>query len=264
LENGGRLAPGESLDLAAHILESAPAENGVLVPFERIPQGYIDLRSGVQLRLLSPILPESADRLRVESTTSQGGEIRMVSNLLGYETAWYSLVRDPQGRGLALTLDRVEDTIGGATSPLMAPRKSYFDRVPPGYLRLAVLTRLSKADHDIVLVTAPSRALLERATAKLASEPDAAVDGPTFVPIPREVALAAMLHVQVNGKDLDVPAGSTVAEAIKSYDFEHRNDLPEALAIWRPYHGQLTPVEFDRRDRAILGLSLVGGEKLTW
>lgn len=263
-ETGSCLAPGESLDLVAQILENAPAVNGVLVPLMHVADGYTDLKSGIRLRMLSPILPDNADGLRIETTTSPDGEIRMMSNLLGYETAWYELVHDAQGRGLTLALDRVEDTIGSAKSLRAAPRKDYLNRVQPGYLRLLLLTRLSKADHNILLVAAPSRVLLEQISARFASEPYAPVGGLTAAVIPPEVALAAMMRVQVNGQELDVPVGSTVAEVIQSYDSEHSQDLPKTLAIWRPYHGQLTPVQFDPRDQTILRLALVGGEKLTW
>jgi|GEM_PF-1427649 len=262
-EANGCLAPGDGLALASRILEHLPAYGGALMS-PRMQEGHLDLVPPVRLRMLSPILPAGAEKVKLESDSSQGNEVRLKSNLIGYETAWYRVSSDPQGRGAMVSIERVEDTIENSTSGRPAPRRDHLAGLPPGYLRLVVLTRLSQADHNIVVVAASSRERLEQATRKLASEPDATIEGATLAPIPREVALLAVLRIEANGREIDIPVEASVHEAIRSSDVGYRGQLPESLAIRRPYEGKLIPVEFDPSDKRILGLILNGGEKLSW
>ncbi len=263
-EGKGCVAPGEGAALASRVLEHLPAGLGALA-LPHMQEGHLDLVPPMRLRMLSPILPAGGETLTLESDSAQGSQVQLKSNLLGYETAWYRLAADPRGRGTAVSVERVEDSIDEKTSVRPAPRRDPLAGLPPGFLRLAVLTRFSQADHNIVAMAASSRERLDALTLRLAREPDAGAEGVTLAAIPREVALLAVLRVEANGRPVDVPAGeATVREALSAADRLSFGKLPKSLALWRPYEGRLIPVDFDPKDERILNLFLIGGEKLTW
>ncbi len=110
-----------------------------------------------------------------------------------------------------------------------------------------------KADQSEVLAMAPTRAALP-------ADPDHC---PACFAIPRGVGVNPYLTVSVNGAPMPVAIGGTLASLLRAAKLTPESVLP-TLTILKPWHGALTPLEFDRRNSAILQLVLTGDELLRW
>lgn len=80
---------------------------------------------------------------------------------------------------------------------------------------------------------------------------------------PRQVAVVAFFAVQVQGKEVLLHPGTTLAQALR----EAGADLEQALAtlaVRKPYGKRLAPVEALGATRDLLALPLSGGEKIDW
>jgi hypothetical protein len=69
------------------------------------------------------------------------------------------------------------------------------------------------------------------------------------------------LRIRVNHKDLFVPIGGMVQEAL---NLPNEADPPPTLRVLRPFHGRLIPINFDKPSRDILNLVLLPGDQITF
>lgn len=199
--------------------------------------GFIDLVTNFRLRVVSP----------------SAGAVEFAT----YE------IRPDRGR-LRLTLTAVETSVQGKVQPSARPRDGYLLGVSGVCLRLFLLTRVSSSDHDVAILEATSPEAMERATEAFEARPEGCAKMPGCVPVPKGVAVMPEVRVRVQGRPVFIPLGATVRSALAAAGEETPARVTSRLRILRPFDGRLVPVRFDATESAILRLSLVGGEELTW
>jgi len=269
-EKRGCVATGAGLQLATRIAETLPLDPKVfdsLLHPGPLQGGYVDLAAGSRLKVVSPILrdPAQRDNFVVESPTGSGDRslavvVKPTSNFLGYETVWYKMEPRPGGSGERFTFMSGESRTGDQVNTEARPRIDYLVFAPDAaYFRLFFLTRISKADHDIAILGAPTPAALDEMTSRLQENPQ---DCSGCVMIPQDVAVVPHFAVTVNGKEVAVPIGASVATAISASGEQNPDRAIATLQLRRPYANTLAPVTFDRTKHDILRLPLRGGEDL--
>jgi hypothetical protein len=229
--------------------------------------GYVDLGPETRLQVVSPILregaPPDAPILDASNLTGERNRLTLTltstPNLVGYETAWYSIQPKAGQIGFAIAPLSAEKHIQGKVEPAAAPATNYLKFGP----QAAYYRRFYKADQGEVVevvLAAATRAELDRQTQVFNSGPALCAQVPTqaCVVIPKRMALNPFLAVTVNGSETTVPVGSTVRAAI------HLDRVPPELKVYKLYAGRPVPVEFDRSSPDILGLVLSGGEQISF
>jgi hypothetical protein len=216
-------------------------------------------------------------------------------DLIGYEMAWYAVEPLPQG-GSRIVPRYADFHREGDLTRQPAPRVNHLDFDPEmAYFRMLFMARrmTSSNDHDIFLVAAPTQPLLEERTREL--EIDASVCKPsatfssadrgatggsqsasrgsalpypnatrtTCTIAPRQVAVVAFIPVQVQGKEVLVHPGATLANALREAGAEVGQVLP-TLVVSKPYGGDLAPVKALGEKTDLLRLPLSGGEQIRW
>ena len=273
LEQQGCIPPGKSAALAEQIVESVPmnpSDAYRLLHPAAATSGYIDLVPGYRLKLVSPILregaPAGASTLATEAVSGNDAELsvtlRSSANFLGYEISWYAVEN-----GGKITFSTAESHIGNQVTSSRSPRVNHFvfPETAASY-RLFYLTRVSQADHDIAVLSAPTRAELNRETTAFASDPDACAKAlrHTCVALPKEIGVTTYLTVTANGAPLDVPVESTIADALRAAGVRQPATVLPTLTVRRYYRGTLTRVEFDRAKSDMLTLTVTGNEDIRW
>ena len=273
LEQQGCIPPGKSAALAEQIVESVPMNPsdayGLLHP-AAATFGYVDLAPGYRLKLVSPILregaPAGASALATNSVSGNDAKLSVTvkssSDFLGYEISWYTVES-----GSKMTFSTAESHIGNQVTTSRRPRVNHFAfPETAACYRLFYLTRVSQADHDIAVLSAPTCAELNRQTPAFASDPDACAKAPphTCVALPKEIGVTTYLTATANGAPLDVPAGSTIADVLRTAGVKQPTTVLPSLTVRRDYKGTLTAVEFDRAKPDILTLHVMGHEDIRW
>ncbi|HEY3838821.1 MAG TPA: hypothetical protein VGL72_19730 [Bryobacteraceae bacterium] len=272
LEAKGCLSPGEGAILAQRIVESVPLnplDTQRLLHGGGGVTGYQDLPDGSRLKLVSAILRAGAgpgaSALATDSVTGNDKAltltVRASDDFLGYELSWYVVA------GSHIVFDKAESHIGDRVTTSPQPRTNYFHfPASAAYYRLFYFTRVSQADHNVAILAAASRQELDRQTPVFNTDPEACGKAPAnlCVTLPKEVALTTYRRIIANGALLDIPGGSNVAAALREAGIRQPETVLPTLNLRRPFHGVLTPVEFDRRKPDILTLPLSGGEQLRW
>ncbi len=113
----------------------------------------------------------------------------------------------------------------------------------------------------MALVTAPTRAGLDRATQAILSRPNECrfltVGSTTCVLVSPPMNLEARLTVEVNGRTVAVPLPATVEQALAAAGA----NAHAAVSVWRPFHGRERRVlAINRAD--LLKMLLAGGEHI--
>jgi hypothetical protein len=269
LESQGCLATGEGLRLAARIVESLPLDPAAAFRLTHVDDrrsGYLDLGPENRLQVDSPIMREGApaDAPAIESAKINGltVELKASANLLGFETAWYAIRAKERGVGFAIAPLYSESHIEGKAERQPTPRTNYLRfRPDAGFYRI-----FYRGDRTIVLLSAPTRVDLERQTEALNKDPNACAGFPaeTCVMIPRNVGVNADVVASVNGREIALPVGATVASAIRAAGERAPERILPGLAVTRLFAGKPAAVEFDRASADILSLLLMGNEEISW
>jgi len=130
---------------------------------------------------------------------------------------------------------------------------------------LFYLTRVSRADHDLAVLAAPSSAAMEERTHEFIANPDRCTASPEYcILIPRESAVVPHLLVMLQDKQVPVITGSNVGEALRTAGVAKPETALANLRVERRFNGRLTPVVFDHASKDILELPLFGGEVIRW
>jgi hypothetical protein len=278
----GCLQPGENTRLRRAIVENLPLPPAIAYFFELGSYdvtGYFDLTPDFRMITTSPIYRPGAD-LTAE-------------NLIGYETAHYVFVRDPNAdatrnesntpvnvTGLSsdsnsdrirLALSRATEVINGnpAVEKSTLRNDLHFPR-SPGYFRLlfmaddnAATVRITRA----ILLSAPDQGRLAQAVAFRQDNAEnfcaaLAVPGVTCTIFPKNFGVSPELRVRANGEDYYIRVGGFLQEVL---DLRHpENGPPKTLKVSRPFRGRLVPIKFDRKSGDILKLVLLPGDEITW
>jgi hypothetical protein len=267
LETQGCIAPGEGWKLAVHVVESLPLDpNRAYHLLNDQQTGYRDVGPQNRLQVNSPIVLEGTSRIEhtIQSVEVEGHTVNVGlkadPNLLGFESAWYDLVPKAGRPGFTITPRSAERHIQGRTERAAAPSHNYLQFSPDAaYYRLVY-----KADETIRMLGATDRTELDRLTKAIDTDSGACEKAAGFcISIPRGVAVNSDVLVKVNGRDVELPAGATVMAAVHAGGGKDAEILPQ-LSVQRVYGGIPKTVEFDRSEREILMLPLMGGEIISW
>ncbi len=216
-------------------------------------------------------------------------------DLIGYEMAWYAVEPRPEG-GSRIVPQYADFHHEGEITRQPAPRVKHldFDR-QMAYFRMLVMARrmTDSNDHDIFLLAAPTQPLLEQRTRALeagnsscqssagrssnpgtpigepqAATPDSAVvraaeDQTTCTIAPSQVAVVAFIPVRVQGKEVLVHPGATLAGALQEAGADIDQALPTLVAR-KPYGRRLAPVRALGEKTDLLRLPLTGAEEIAW
>ena len=280
LESQGCIPPGAAAGLAARILESVPLDPSAayrLLHADSIQRGFVELGPENRLQTQAPILksgkPPEANVIDIASVTGHGYaldvDVRESEEVIGVETAWYTLQPKPTGAGTTIVPISAERRIDDKNNPVAAPAGDYFRFAPAiGFYRL-----IYKADIDAkgavteIVVGAPDRLELERRTNLVLNDFNTCKlsDPNLCAVIPRHVALNPVLAVMVNGREVRVGIRGTVRSAImQGGGPRHAEEVLPTLTVRKPYGNKMADVEFDRATPAILDMTLLGGEALSW
>jgi len=266
IESQGCIAPGEGPILAARVAESLPLDPEVsfhaLYPNDLIPP--------VRLQVVSPILRDgAAPDAPILETSGNGNSLTVTlkssDNLIGYETALYTIQPKGSGFGFNITPLYAERHTGQETERRAQPAANYF-QFPGDAAFYRLFVKSGQTDFTALVIAAPTRAELERRIGML----DAGVascerlSGELCIAIPRRVALNAVVPVTINGAEVLVRWGANVAEAIRNSGERQPEAVLPQLAISRLFNGHPAPVDFDRSSPSILRLNLTGGEIISW
>jgi hypothetical protein len=273
IESQGCIAHGEGSVLAARIAESLPLDPGLafhLLHANDRQSGQVDIAPPVRLQVVSPILRDGAPPDAPIIDTSGNGNsltvtLKSSDNLVGYETAWYAAQSRTGGVGFTITPLYAERHVNNETERRAQPATNYL-QFPPDAAFYRLFYKSGQTDYTALVVAAPTRAELERRIGVLDTGA-ASCDQPhgeLCVAIPRRVAVNPMVPVTVNGVEVMVAWGATVAEAIRNAGERQPEAVLPKLAISRLYNGHLAPVDFDHASPAVLRLILNGGEEISW
>ena len=142
-----------------------------------IDRGFVDLRPGWRLRVVTPLLKSGAFALPASAVKVSGNTVTLSAGdeFEGYETAYYAVAPHPKG-GVKISFASAEVTKEGQSAPQPRPALSLF-KLPRGarLVRLVFLTRVSQTDHDMAVLGAGDIAELDRLTAAVQANPGACV-----------------------------------------------------------------------------------------
>ena len=255
----GCIPAGAGSLLSARIVESLPLPPNAalrLLRGDKSPD-YVEINAGMRLQVVSPVLREGAPEEpapgQITNVTGSGNsisvEMRASPDLIGFETAWYDVRAKAAGAGVENVPVAAEVSIGGEEEARPAPRLNYF-RFPPemGFYRL-----FYKAGQSEVLAMASARGALPTDADRCAA----------CFPLPALVGVNPYLTVSANGAPAVVGIGGTLFGLLRNAKVQPESVLP-TLTIAKPWHGTLTPVQFDRKNSQILQLVLTGNEVIRW
>ena len=94
---------------------------------------------------------------------------------MGYERDFYSV--KPDGNGVRVRFNGGDLWQNGKSQKVHAPRVSVFQGVAGNHVRLVFLTRVSKADHDMAIVSSSDLARLEAITHEVTNRAECHGDG---------------------------------------------------------------------------------------
>ena len=277
LEKNGCLGVGDGATVATRVTEIVPLDPRAgynLLHASATIDGYVDVGPENRLKVVAPIMREGAAPgasaiSGPAQVSGEGGKInvamRASKDLLGYETAWFGIQPLAGKPGSRVVFLSAEDNMDGKVSNPEKPRFDYFQFAPDSaFYRLFYLTRISRADHDLAVLAAPTKAELEDRTKRFAENPDVCATLGSCVLIPRESAVVPHILVMAAGKETAVVSGGTVRDALRAASVNDPAAVLKSLQVDRKFNGKPTPVEFDRTSQDILGLPLLGGEVIRW
>ena len=279
-EAQGCLPQGTGLEFAMRILDSVPlnpAEAYRLLHSSSVVKGYTDLGLETQLQVVTPIYRDGADPnapiTQIGPTTGSDYSLWLTIHMpesaqYGVETAWYRFAPRADHNGATIVPISAERRIGSQTQQAAAPIANPFQFAPSAaFYRLYYKADLSENSVTEIIIGAPTRAELDRRTEQLRTDLSlcSQSDPELCMVIPRRVAVNPFLAVTVNGAEVRVPVNGTVRSAIaQGRGPRNPEEVLPQLAVWKPFAGQLRPVEFDRSKPDILNLTLLGGESISW
>ena len=271
LESQGCLAPGGGLKLADRIAESLPLDPKSA--FRLLFASQADIGPRIRLQVVSPILREGAspgapllDPVAISGNdASLTVAVKSTANLIGYETAWYAVQPKANGIGFTIAPLYAERHIGREPERRPQPANNYFQfSADAAFYRL--FFKAEQSEFTALVIAAHTPAELEQRFKILEAGPAscAKLNGELCITIPKLVGVSPFLAVTVNGSEIPVRLGATVGEAIRTAGERQPNAVLPQLAVFKPYNGRPTAVEFDRASPAILTMILTGGEVLSW
>jgi hypothetical protein len=234
--------------------------------------GFITLKPQMQLRIVAPIRKDGTkDPDSMTSSAGPGGVItaRAPKNLMGYETAIYTVVGRPGGveGSVSLRLDGISIQPIGKHSEAGMVQTDYLASVTkPRFLRLYFQLRHAPADHAQVLLVGDSQGELNEASGEFEQDPDtycaAEHSHARCIVFPPQVAVNAEILVYVRKRAVHVPLSATVSDALIAAGLKDPQSVAGDLTIKRIWDSHSVDVNFDPDKTAILNLPLTGGDRI--
>ncbi len=259
LETKGCLQPGESQRLHYLLSEKLPLPSEASYRFRFGSfelTGIFDLVSDFRLNVNGPVYSSS--------------ENDSAKHVIGYERVYYIFTPAQNDDRTKISFASATETdIGKAPIPQSAPHNTLALPESPGYFRLVLRTEAAASENISIatLLSAPDKKTLADATRQLMSGPAqpceiVTVPGANCMTFPPRVGVGIELGVCVNGHEVFVGLGGSLAGAINSE--KPPADIEKTLQVRRLYQGKLIPIKFDPTSRAIFNLVLMPGDEITW
>jgi hypothetical protein len=270
MEAQGCVASGEGMRLADEVVEAVPLHP--MTAFRLRYASEVELGPQIRIQVVSPILRDGTkpEELLTATETKAAGaglvvDAKASDNLLGFETAWYSVLWKTGLDGFRIEPISAERHIKGQTEQRAQPEKNYF-RFPDDARFYRLFYKEEQTEFTALMVAGVTRTELDERTVSLATGRASCltVKAGWCVAIPKALAVNLFLPVMVHGKEVMVQWGANVGEAIRESGERRAESVLPSLTVSKPYGGRPAPVEFDRNGNAILGLVLVGGETINW
>ena len=162
---------------------------------------HVDLKAGWRLRVVIPIL-HSGGFIVPMKVQQEGQTITATvdADFIGYETDYYA-IKPRRDSGIKLSFITAEAVEEGRPLKRARPKLHQFD-LPPNlrFVRLVYLIRLSKSDHNLVIVAAADQALLELATRTVTSNDSScsSSENAACVSIPAGVAVIPEEKIRID------------------------------------------------------------------
>ncbi len=249
----GCLRSDESQRITHTIAESFPLPPGIsnLIRFGGGPSGFVDLTPDLRLKVVMPV--------RRSDNTKE---------VVGYQIAYYRITSAPTDARVKISFDSAS-TSESKEASTGQPASAQLLALPASFrfYRLVFRTALSSSDHLAVLLSADDEAALNEATRQFEMKRDPSCEAlslsrATCMTPAAATAVNLGFSVSVNGKQVFVPLGGTLSNALQAGEPE--SEIPATLRIWRLFRGRLRPVKFDRARQDMRGFLLVPGDTITW
>jgi pimeloyl-ACP methyl ester carboxylesterase len=269
-ETQGCIGLGEGEQLAAQIAQSLPLDPAVafhLLYSNDRQTGQIDLAPPVRLQVVNPILKDKAGPILEEAREVSGDANRLTlavkssDNLIGYETAWYSIQPKAPRIGYSIAPLYAERHIAGETERRAQPEINHLT-FSSGANFYRLVYKSDQTSYTALVIAASTREELDQRARLI--DTGAAPCSELCVAVSRPQAINAMLPVSINGQETMVNWGANVAEAIRSAGVREPESVLSHLSVGKIHNGRLAEVEFDRANPAVLSLILTGGETISW
>jgi hypothetical protein len=269
LEARGCVAPGDGPRLAQSIAESLPLEANegfrLLYSGDR-RTGEMELGSGVRLQVTSPILREGAAPEAPLQISGSGNSLVVTgsTDLLGYETAWYRTEVKADLSGFVIVPISAERHLSNDVEKRTEPAVNYF-RFPPEASYYRLFYKSGQTDFTAFVVAARTLRELDRISNSTAGAITSCQALSEFcAAIPRRVAVNPFVMVVMNGREVLISWGATLAEAIRESGERQPASLLPRLAISKQHDGRAAKIQFAGTGEAIMDLILTGGEIISW
>jgi hypothetical protein len=270
LESQGCIADGAGPKLAEQIAAALPFDMNQAIRL--LYSDQLDITPQMKIQVVSPILKEGAtlkDPILEEKASGKGNSLEVVitstDNLLGYETAMYTVQPKTGGMGVSIVPLYADRHIGDETERRPEPATNYF-RFPPNAAFFRVFYEAEQTEYAALVIAAPTRAHLDRLTKMLESSAASCekLNNELCAAVPKQVAINGLVPVTVNGGQTWLTWGTNVGSAVRATGYQDANLVLPKLAVSKLYQGKLVSVEFDHANPAILNLIVTGGEVISW
>jgi hypothetical protein len=277
------LAPGEGVKLAGRIAESVPLDPAAalrLLNTDDRQTGEVELGPQARLRVVSPYWrKEGAGMIDgpVAVAADRGNDRHLIAtanyteNLLGTETSLYAVRPKVARAGYTITPLYADVHIQAETGPTTErrPRPAIdYLKFPEAAAFYRLFYKSGQTYYTGLVVAGRTPAELDQLTKVLEASGDSAscekIAAEMCIAIPKDVAVNPMISVTVNGAEVLVTRGASVAGAIQAAGERQPRNLLRSLIVSKPSNGRMMPVTFDPEDTAILNMPLRGGEVVSW
>ena len=270
LESQGCIAPGAGPKVAEQIAAALPLDMNQAIRL--LYSDQLDITPQMRIQVVSPILREGAtlnDPILAEETSGNGNSItvgiKSTANLLGYETAMYTVQPKAGGMGLSIAPLYADRHIGDTTERRPEAATNYF-RFPSNAAFYRVFYEAEQTEYAALVIAAPTRAELDRRTKILEEGAPSCekLNNEMCAAVPKQVAINGLVPVTINGGQNWLAWGTNVGGAVRATGYRDANLVLPKLAVYKPHYGKLVAIDFDRASPAILNLTLTGGEVISW
>lgn len=249
----GCLRSDESQRITRRIAESFPLPPGIsnLIRFGGGRAGFIDLTPDLRLKVVTPV--------RGSDNTKE---------IVGYQIAYYRVASAPTDARVKISFDSASTSESkeapadqsASAQPLAFPASFRF-------YRLVFRRAISSSDHLATILSAEDEAALNEVTRQYQMKRDPSCEAlsisrATCMTLAAAAAVNLGFSVSVNGKQVFVPLGGTLSNALQPGQQE--GEIPATLGIRRLFQGRLRAVKFDRASQNMRGFVLMPGDTITW